>query len=148
MDWKEKNEPTERLVTHGHHTPRKYLPEFKQIDSPYFGVIGIHDRNPRIGKKEYLIGLQSLVNGTKVHVVDWRKAEISRFFYDGYEEGEEYEETINGVEDIDAAIEFFTELGHTLEDRMPIKGEWAGRVTGVRGQRVEIAMMCTPDGQP
>ena len=98
VDWKEKNELTERLVTHGHHTPRKYLPEFKQIDSPYFGVIGIHDRNPRIGKKEYLIGLQSLVNGTKVHVVDWRKAEISRFFYDGYEEGEEYEETINGVE--------------------------------------------------
>jgi catechol 2,3-dioxygenase-like lactoylglutathione lyase family enzyme len=50
------------------------------------------------------------------------------------------------VEDIDAAIEFFTELGLTLEGRMPIEGEWAGRVTGVRGQRVEIAMMSTPDG--
>jgi catechol 2,3-dioxygenase-like lactoylglutathione lyase family enzyme len=50
------------------------------------------------------------------------------------------------VEDIDAAIEFFTELGLTLEGRMPIDGEWAGRVTGVRGQRVEIAMMRTPDG--
>jgi len=50
------------------------------------------------------------------------------------------------VEDIDAAIEFFTELGLTLEGRMPIEGEWAGRVTGVRGQRVEIAMMRTPDG--
>jgi catechol 2,3-dioxygenase-like lactoylglutathione lyase family enzyme len=50
------------------------------------------------------------------------------------------------VEDIDAAIEFFTELGLALEGRMPIEGEWAGRVTGVRGQRVEIAMMCTPDG--
>jgi catechol 2,3-dioxygenase-like lactoylglutathione lyase family enzyme len=50
------------------------------------------------------------------------------------------------VEDLDAAIEFFTELGLTLEGRMPIEGEWAGRVTGVRGQRVEIAMMCTPDG--
>ena len=98
VDWKEKNALTERLVTHGHHTPRKYLLEFRQIDSPYFGVIGIHDSNPRIGKKEYLIGLQSLVNGTKVHVVDWRKAEISKFFYDGYEEGEEYEETINGVD--------------------------------------------------
>ena len=98
VEWREKNELTERLVVHGHHTPRKYLPEFKQIDSPYFGVIGIHDTNPRIGKKEYLIGLQSLVNGSQVHVVDWRKAEISKFFYDGYEEGEEYEETINGVE--------------------------------------------------
>lgn len=50
------------------------------------------------------------------------------------------------VENIDAAVEFFTELGLTLEGRMPIEGEWAGRVTGVRGQRVEIAMMRTPDG--
>ena len=50
------------------------------------------------------------------------------------------------VEDIDAAVEFFTELGLTLEGRMPIEDEWAGRVTGLRGQRVEIAMMRTPDG--
>ena len=50
------------------------------------------------------------------------------------------------VEDIDGAVEFFTELGLALEGRMLIEDEWAGRVTGVRGQRVEIAMMCTPDG--
>ena len=50
------------------------------------------------------------------------------------------------VEDLDGAIEFFTELGLTLEGRMPIEGEWSGRVTGVRGQRVEMAMMRTPDG--
>jgi catechol 2,3-dioxygenase-like lactoylglutathione lyase family enzyme len=50
------------------------------------------------------------------------------------------------VEDLDAAIAFFAELGLTLEGRMPIEGEWAGRVTGVRGQRVDIAMMRTPDG--
>lgn len=50
------------------------------------------------------------------------------------------------VEDLDAAIHFFTELGLNLEGRMPVEGEWAGRVTGVRGQRVEIAMMRTPDG--
>lgn len=50
------------------------------------------------------------------------------------------------VKDLDAAIRFFTELGLTLEGRMPIEGEWAGRVTGVRGQRVEIAMLRTPDG--
>jgi catechol 2,3-dioxygenase-like lactoylglutathione lyase family enzyme len=50
------------------------------------------------------------------------------------------------VEDLDRTIEFFTELGLTLEGRAPIEGEWAGRVTGLRGQRVEIAMMCTPDG--
>jgi catechol 2,3-dioxygenase-like lactoylglutathione lyase family enzyme len=50
------------------------------------------------------------------------------------------------VQDLGAAVNFFTELGLTLEGRMPIEGEWAGRVTGVRGQRVEIAMMRTPDG--
>ncbi len=50
------------------------------------------------------------------------------------------------VEDLDAAITFFTELGLALEGRMPVEGDWAGRVTGVRDQRVEIAMMRTPDG--
>jgi catechol 2,3-dioxygenase-like lactoylglutathione lyase family enzyme len=50
------------------------------------------------------------------------------------------------VEDLDGAIEFFTELGLTLEGRMPIEGEWAARVTGLGTQRVEIAMMVTPDG--
>jgi catechol 2,3-dioxygenase-like lactoylglutathione lyase family enzyme len=50
------------------------------------------------------------------------------------------------VEDIDAAIEFFTELGLELEGRAPIEGEWAGRVTGLGTQRVEIAMLVTPDG--
>jgi catechol 2,3-dioxygenase-like lactoylglutathione lyase family enzyme len=50
------------------------------------------------------------------------------------------------VENLDAAVAFFTELGLTLEGRMPIEGEWAGRVTGLHGQRVEIAMMRTPDG--
>lgn len=50
------------------------------------------------------------------------------------------------VESVDAAIEFFTELGLTLEGRTRIDDEWSGRVTGLRGQRVEIAMMRTPDG--
>jgi catechol 2,3-dioxygenase-like lactoylglutathione lyase family enzyme len=50
------------------------------------------------------------------------------------------------VEDIDAAIAFFKELGLELEGRAPIEGEWAGRITGLPGQRVEIAMMRTPDG--
>ncbi len=50
------------------------------------------------------------------------------------------------VADLDAAVAFFTELGLSFEGRMPIEGDWAGRVTGVRGQRVEIAMMRTPDG--
>ena len=50
------------------------------------------------------------------------------------------------VEDITAAIEFFTELGLELEGRATIEGEWAGRVTGLGAQHVEIAMMRTPDG--
>jgi catechol 2,3-dioxygenase-like lactoylglutathione lyase family enzyme len=50
------------------------------------------------------------------------------------------------VQDLGAAVNFFTELGLTLEGRMPIEGEWAGRRTRVRGQRGEIAMMRTPDG--
>jgi catechol 2,3-dioxygenase-like lactoylglutathione lyase family enzyme len=50
------------------------------------------------------------------------------------------------VEDLDAAIEFFTELGLTLEGRAPVEGDWADAVTGLQGMRVEIAMMRTPDG--
>jgi len=50
------------------------------------------------------------------------------------------------IEDIDAAIEFFTELGLKLEGRGMVEGEWAGRVTGLGSQRVEVAMMVTPDG--
>jgi catechol 2,3-dioxygenase-like lactoylglutathione lyase family enzyme len=50
------------------------------------------------------------------------------------------------VENLDAAIAFFTELGLTLEGRAPIEGDWADGVTGLRNMRVEIAMMRTPDG--
>jgi len=50
------------------------------------------------------------------------------------------------VEDLDAAIDFFRELGLNLEGRAMIDGAWAGRVTGLADQQVEIAMMRTPDG--
>src|SRR5688572_21771751 len=50
------------------------------------------------------------------------------------------------VESLDASISFFTELGLELEGRAMVEGEWAGRVTGLGTQRVEIAMMRTPDG--
>ncbi|BDU19420.1 glyoxalase [Dyella sp. GSA-30] len=50
------------------------------------------------------------------------------------------------VDDLAAAIDFFRELGLELEGRAMIEGEWAGRVTGLGDQRVEIAMMRTPDG--
>src|SRR5262245_12050973 len=50
------------------------------------------------------------------------------------------------VDDLTATIAFFQELGLDLEGRATVEGEWAGRVTGLGDQRVEIAMMRTPDG--
>jgi len=50
------------------------------------------------------------------------------------------------VESLDNAISFFEEIGLALEGRMMVEGEWAGRVTGLGNQSVEIAMMVTPDG--
>src|SRR5205809_6450910 len=50
------------------------------------------------------------------------------------------------VDDLAATIDFFREVGLELEGRATIEGEWAGRVTGLRDQRVEMAMMRTPDG--
>lgn len=50
------------------------------------------------------------------------------------------------VDDLAATIEFFRELGLELEGQATIEGDWSARVTGLRDQRVEIAMMRTPDG--
>lgn len=50
------------------------------------------------------------------------------------------------VNSLDDAISFFTDLGLTLEGRGMIEGEWAGRVTGLGNQSVEVAMLVTPDG--
>lgn len=50
------------------------------------------------------------------------------------------------VDDLGATIDFFLELGLELEGQATIEGEWAGRVTGLGDQHVEIAMMRTPDG--
>jgi DNA helicase IV len=96
VSWREKNDLAEKLLEHGHHDPRKYLKDFRDsAGSPYFGIIGIDDSDAKIGHKEYLIGKQSLLDGNRVAIVDWRKAEISRLYYD-YEQGEDYLETIQG----------------------------------------------------
>jgi catechol 2,3-dioxygenase-like lactoylglutathione lyase family enzyme len=50
------------------------------------------------------------------------------------------------VQSLDDAIAFFSEIGMQLEGRYNIEGEWSGRVTGLAGQNVEVAMMVTPDG--
>jgi catechol 2,3-dioxygenase-like lactoylglutathione lyase family enzyme len=50
------------------------------------------------------------------------------------------------VDDLPATVAFFRELGLELDGQAVVEGEWAGRVTGLGDQRVEIAMMRTPDG--
>ncbi len=50
------------------------------------------------------------------------------------------------VENLDNAISFFSEIGLKLEGRDMVEGEWAGQVTGLGNQSVEVAMMVTPDG--
>lgn len=50
------------------------------------------------------------------------------------------------VESLEDTIAFFTEIGLKLEGRMIVEGEWAGRLVGLDSQRVEVAMMVTPDG--
>lgn len=50
------------------------------------------------------------------------------------------------VDDLEAAVAFFTELGMEVEGRMPVEGRWVDRVAGLDGVRVDIAMMRTPDG--
>src|SRR5690348_17740809 len=50
------------------------------------------------------------------------------------------------VDDLDAAIAFFTALGMEVEGSTPVEGEWVDRINGLDGVRVEITMMRTPDG--
>jgi DNA helicase IV len=98
VSWHEKNSLTEKLIEHDKFDPAKYLTAFEMTDSPYFGIVGINDNDKKIGAKEYLIGKQGLVShDNRALVVDWRKAPISRFFYD-FDPGDEYFETIQGRE--------------------------------------------------
>lgn len=98
VSWREKNDLTEKLKEHSFHDPRKYLPAFDNVNSPYFGVVGISDTDEKIGDKVYLIGKQSLIDtNNKTVIVHWCQAAVSRFFYD-YSQGEEYLEEVQGVE--------------------------------------------------
>src|SRR6185369_1337226 len=96
VSWREKNSLTEKLIENDKFDPARYLTAFEMTDSPYFGVVGINDNDKRIGAREYLIGKQGFMShDNRALVVDWRKAPISRFFYD-YDLGDEYFETIQG----------------------------------------------------
>jgi DNA helicase IV len=87
----QKDEITSRMNALEHQNPRIYIPPYENEASPYLGIVGIHDDDTKIGAKEYVIGKQSLTFGVKPYVVDWRKANVSRFFYE-YDEGEDYDE--------------------------------------------------------
>ena len=98
VNWHEKNSLSEKLIENDKFDPTKYLTLFEMTDSPYFGVVGINDSDKKIGAKEYLIGKQGFMShDNRALVVDWRKAPISRFFYD-FDPGDEYFETIQGRE--------------------------------------------------
>src|SRR6185369_13272982 len=93
VNWHEKNSLTEKLIENDKFDPARYLTSFQMTDSPYFGIVGINDSDRKIGAKEYLIGKQGFVShDNRALVVDWRKAPISRFFYD-FDPGDEYFET-------------------------------------------------------
>ena len=97
VDWKVKNDLASKLAEHSNFNPRKYLVEFQNAHNPYFGIVGIDDN--KVGKRTYIFGKQSLANTEhKVLICDWRQSEVSRFYYDYLEPGEDYIETIQGID--------------------------------------------------
>ena len=73
--------------------PAKYLIPFEQMAAPYLAGIAIRDDDPKIGRKHILLGKQGLMVGSRVMVTDWRKAQISKLYYE-WDEGEDYEDDI------------------------------------------------------
>lgn len=97
VDPREKDRLTREIRQLSQHDPAKYLIPFEQGQTPYLAGLVISDDDPKIGRQHLLFGKQSLIDGSRVVVVDWRKAEISKLFYD-WEEGENYEEDIGPKE--------------------------------------------------
>ncbi|PLY01654.1 MAG: helicase [Desulfuromonas sp.] len=84
---------TEEIERLSQYDPAKYLIPFEEIATPYLAGIAIRDDDPAIGRKHILFGKQGLMLGNRVLVTDWRRAEISKLYYE-WDEGEEYEEDI------------------------------------------------------
>ncbi len=93
VDPREKDRLTGEIQRLWQYDPAKYLLPFEQKEVPYLAGVVINDDDPRIGRKHLLFGKQGLINGSKVVVVDWRKAEVSKLYYE-WDEGENYEEDI------------------------------------------------------
>jgi len=88
---------TFELQSLSQYNPAKYLVPFEQMAAPYLASITIRDDDTAIGQKHILFGKQSLTLGSKVMVTDWRKAQVSKLYYE-WEEGGEYEDDIGDRE--------------------------------------------------
>jgi DNA helicase IV len=97
VDSREKDRLTREIRRLSQYDPAKYLVPFEQREIPYLAGLAIADDDPKIGRKHLLFGKQGLMDGSRVVVVDWRRAGISKLYYD-WEEGEDFEEDINGRE--------------------------------------------------
>lgn len=96
-DPREKDRLTREMQRLAQYDPVKYLIPFEQLSAPFLAGIAIRDDDPRIGRKHILFGKQSLMEGSRVLVTDWRKAQVSKLYYE-WEEGEDYEDEIGDQE--------------------------------------------------
>ena len=94
---RDKDRLTREIERLSQYDPYKYLPPFEQLATPYLAGITICDDDPKIGRKHILFGKQSLMDGNRVVVTDWRKAQISTLYYE-WDEGEAYEDDIGDRE--------------------------------------------------
>ncbi|MBE0500763.1 MAG: helicase, partial [Desulfuromonadales bacterium] len=94
---REKDKLTFEMQRLAQYDPYKYLPPFEQLAAPFLAGITICDDDPKIGRKHILFGKQSLMDGPRVVVTDWRKAQVSKLFYE-WDEGEAYEDDIGDRE--------------------------------------------------
>lgn len=96
---REKDRLTREIRDLSLYDPSKFNPLFEYVDEPYISGLVINDDNPKIGRKHYLFGKQGLSDPeTRAQIViDWREARISKLYYE-WEEKDEYEEDINGIE--------------------------------------------------
>jgi DNA helicase IV len=90
---REKDNLTFEMLRLSQFDPYKYLPPFEQLAAPFLAGITILDDDPKIGRKHILFGKQSLMDGPRVVVTDWRKAQVSKLYYE-WDEGEYYEDDI------------------------------------------------------
>lgn len=152
-DPREKDRLTEEIGRLAQHDPAKYLIPFEHPQAPYVAGLIIEDDDPKIGRRHILLGKQGLVvtrpgGGSQVVVTDWRKAEISKLYYE-WEEGDAYEETVGKLERTGTIERKFAygiqrrellSLSSGLGDWRKSGGEWGGsEQRNATAERKELA---------